>query len=127
MSQLPSETNYPLLDSSRHWDAYVKFLLYGNEKIPVPRTLRIFNKVGDAYGFLTDVAYVVDFDKNIEFMLSASIYCNSDGILNDDNYEYETVGFPFMKQLGKVIYEYEVNRERARQPDLSKFKLLYDK
>ena len=70
---------------------------------------------------------MVDFDKNIEFMLCASIYCNSDGILNDDNYEYETVGFPFMKQLGKVIHEYEVNRERARQPDLSKFKLLYDK
>jgi hypothetical protein len=127
MSQLPSETSYPLLDSTRHWDAYVKFLLYGNEKMPMPPALRIFNKVGDAYGFLTDVAYVVDFDKNIEFMLSASIYCNSDGILNDDNYEYETVGFPFMKQLGQVIYEYEVNRERPRQPDLSKFKLLYDK
>jgi hypothetical protein len=127
MSQLPSETSYPLLDSSRHWDAYVKFLLYGNEKTPAPREIRIFNKVGDAYGFLTDVAYVVDFDKNIEFMLSATIYCNSDGILNDDNYEYETIGFPFMKQLGKVLYDYEVNRERPRQPDLSRFKLLYDK
>jgi hypothetical protein len=69
----------------------------------------------------------VDFEKNIEFMLSASIYCNSDGILNDDNYEYETVGFPFMKQLGKVIYDYEVNRQRTHQPNLTKFKLWYDK
>jgi hypothetical protein len=127
MSQFPSETSYPLLDSSKHWDAYVKFLLYGNEKAALPRTLRIFNKVGDAYGFLTDVAYVVDFEKNIEYMLSASIYCNSDGILNDDNYDYETVGFPFMKQLGRVIYDYELNRQRTHQPNLVKFKLWYDK
>jgi hypothetical protein len=127
MSQFPAETSYPLLDSSNYWDAYVKFLLYGSEKASVPRSVRIFNKVGDAYGFLTDVAYVVDFEKNIEFLLSATIYCNSDGILNDDKYDYDTVGFPFMKQLGQAIYDYELKRERPRAPDLSKFKMIYDK
>ncbi len=127
MSQLLSESTYPSYDSSVYQDAYVKFLMYGSEKGAIPKHIRIFNKVGDAYGFLTDVAYIVDFEKNVEFMLSATIYCNSDGVLNDDNYEYETTGFPFMKHLGKLIYDYETTRNRIRQPDLSKFRIAYDR
>ncbi|MEO5995737.1 MAG: serine hydrolase [Chitinophagaceae bacterium] len=127
MSQFPGESLYPSYDSSSYPDAYLKFLLYGSEKDSLPKNIRIFNKSGNAYGFLTDVAYIADFDKNIEFMLSATIYCNGDGILNDDNYDYDTVGFPFMKELGKLIYEYELKRERTHRPDLSSFKMIYDK
>ena len=126
MSQLPSETLFPAYDPATYHDAYVKFLLFGSEKSSLPSNIRIFNKVGDAYGFLTDVAYIVDFDRNIEFMLSATLYCNSDGILNDNKYEYDTVGFPFMKHLGQVLYDYEAARKRT-PPDLSSFKLQYDK
>ena len=84
--------------------------------------IRIFNKEGDAYGFLTDVSYFVDFKNNVEFFLSANIYCNSDGIFNDDQYDYETVGYPFLKNLGRVIYQYELKRNRKRIPDLSTFR-----
>jgi hypothetical protein len=38
------------------------------------------------------------------------IYCNKDGILNDDNYDYDELGFPFMKFLGQEIYKYELKR-----------------
>ena len=127
MSQFPGETLFPSYDTATYNDAFVKFLLYGTEKKTLPKTLRIFNKVGDAYGCLTDVAYVADFDKNIEFMLSARIYCNSDGRLGDDKYDYENIGFPFMKHLGQVIYDYELQRQRPRKPDLSEFKMTYDK
>jgi hypothetical protein len=72
-----------------------------------------------------DVAYVADFKNNIEFMLSAVIYCNADGILNDDKYEYETVGFPFLKKLGMSIYTYELSRKRKFSPDLKKIKINY--
>jgi hypothetical protein len=68
---------------------------------------------------------VVDFENGVEFMLSATIHCNNDGIYNDDNYDYATVGFPFMKQLGLLIYEYEKTRTRRYQPDLSRFQLDY--
>ncbi|MFK5098385.1 hypothetical protein, partial [Klebsiella pneumoniae] len=71
-----------------------------------------FNKVGDAYGFLIDVTYVKDEEKNVEFMLSAVISCNTDGIYNDDKYEYESVGYPFLKNLGQAIYQYELKRKR---------------
>ncbi|HWN89244.1 MAG TPA: hypothetical protein VNM35_09280, partial [Chitinophagaceae bacterium] len=87
--------------------------------------IRIFNKVGDAYGFLIDAGYIADFNNNVEFMLSAVIHCNSDGIFNDDKYDYDDIGFPFMKHIGQVIYDYELKRMRKVDPDLSKFRFNY--
>jgi len=108
MSMLPRESDFPQYDSTYN-DAYAKFLYYGGHDA-VDSNIRIYNKIGDAYGFLTDAAYIVDAKKGIEFLLSATISCNSDGIYNDDHYEYETVGLPFMKHLGRVIYGYEAKR-----------------
>jgi beta-lactamase class A len=127
MSQFPSESRFPAYDTAEYWDAYGKLLYWGSEKGNLPKSIRIFNKEGDAYGFLTDVSYFTDFDKHIEFMLSATLYCNNDGVLNDDQYDYDTIGLPFMKQLGQVIYEYEVKRSRPRTPNLFSFKFTYDK
>lgn len=127
MSQFPSETLYPTYDTAIFPDAYVKFLMHGDFKESLPKNIRIFNKVGDAYGQMLDVAYIIDLDKKIEFFLSAAINCDTDGIVNDDRYDYETIGFPFMKNLGKVIYDFEVKRKRSHSPDLSAFKIIYDK
>ncbi len=127
MSQFPTETtNPPYSKDTAMYDSYCKFLMFGDSKKPIPHSIRIFNKVGDAYGFLLDNAYIVNFEKKIEFMLTAVIYCNSDGIFNDDKYDYETVGYPFMANLGKTIYDYEVKRKRKVEPDLSKFIIQYD-
>ncbi|MEI6263757.1 MAG: serine hydrolase [Sphingobacteriia bacterium] len=120
MSAFPKESDFPNYDSAHYWDAYCKFLYYGSEKGTKPNNFRIFNKVGDAYGFLIDVTYVVDLANNIEFMLSAAISCNQDGIYNDDHYDYDTIGFPFMKNLGQAVYQYELSRKRKYTPDLSK-------
>lgn len=127
MSQMPTESSFPKYDTAEYYDGYCKFLMYGSEKVKIPKNIRIFNKVGDAYGFLTDIAYIVDFEKNIEFALSATIYVNADETFNDDKYEYEKVGYPFMKDLGKVIYDYELTRERKFKPNLNAFRLKYDK
>ena len=126
MSQLPGETRYPNYRADTAlYDSYCKFLMVGDQKNPMPKSLRIFNKVGDAYGYLLDNAYIVDFEKGVEFMLSAVISCNSDGIFNDSKYDYETVGYPFLGNLGRLIYDHEINRKKTRKPDLSKFKLVY--
>lgn len=127
MSQYPGESGYPSYDTADYWDAYCKFLYWGSEKGALPKTFRIFNKVGDAYGFLIDAAYLVDFSSKTEFMLSVSMYCNSDGILNDSRYDYDSVGLPFMKNLGKVLFEYEKKRKKAHSPDLSTFQFNYEK
>jgi hypothetical protein len=125
LSQYPSETNYPKYDTSEYYDSYVKFFFRGNRKMP--QYVRVFNKVGWAYGFLTDASYVADFKNRVEFMLTATVYANSDGILNDNKYEYEQVGWPFMYELGQLVYQYELARERKYKPDLSKFKIAYEK
>lgn len=122
---MPEESKSPVYPAPDYWDSYVKFLFYGSEKGKAEPTIRIFNKVGDAYGFLIDAAYFADYKNNIEFQLSAIIHCNSDGIFNDDKYDYDSVGFPFMKNLGRVIHEYELKRQRKRTPDLSIFQLRY--
>ena len=128
MSQYPTESLYPpyAADPENYWATYCKFLFYGAEKIKPDTNIRIFNKVGDAYGHLIDAAYVVDYKNKIEFFVSAIIYCNSDGILNDDRYDYKTVGFPFMKNLGRVIYDHELKRNYKIKPDLSPVIFTYD-
>lgn len=74
--------------------------------------LKVYDKVGGAYGFLTNVAYVREENTGIEFLLSATIYCNSDGILNDDRYDYEQTGYPFMRALARLIYAQEQKRNK---------------
>jgi hypothetical protein len=127
MSQFPVETSFPAHYTDDLYDGYVKFLLFGATKTRLPRHIRLFNKCGDAYGFLLDNAYIADFEKGIEFMLTAVIYCNADQIFNDNKYDYDEIGFPFMANLGKTIFEYELDRKRSVRPDLSRFEVEYDK
>lgn len=127
MSQVPTETLYPpyAKDTATYTDAYCKFFMFGGRGT-IPKNIRIFNKVGDAYGYLIDNAYIVDFEKGVEFMLSAVIHVNKDGIYNDGVYEYKEIGFPFFKNIGNLIYEYELSRNRKYKPTLREFVFEYD-
>ena len=117
MHTTPKESSYPTYDSSEYYPAYAKFIMLGSEKGPIPSNIKIFSKAGDAYGFLLDNTYIIDTDAKVEFMLSAVIYVNADGILNDNTYDYRTIGLPFMKNLGNTIYNYELSRKRAFRPN----------
>ncbi|RZK77939.1 MAG: hypothetical protein EOO92_12060, partial [Pedobacter sp.] len=126
MSMLPTESKYPLYNFNEFWSNYAKMIYYGREKETVINPdIRIFNKYGDSYGFIIDNAYFVDFKNNVEFLLTAVVQSNENGIYNDGNYEYETVCYPFMKHLGKVIYQFELQRTRKYKPDLTKFRIKY--
>jgi hypothetical protein len=124
MSMYPRESRYPNFNADTY-DGYCKFFMFGDGKQRRPDHIRIFNKVGDAYGYMIDNAYIVDFERNVEFMLSAVILSNEDGVFNDGKYEYETVGTPFLANLGTLIYDYECKRVRKNKPNLDKFKLKY--
>ena len=126
LSQYPSETNFPKYDTGLYYDSYVKFF-FKNGGRDIPSDIRVFNKVGWAYGCLTDVSYVVDFKNKVEFMLTATIYVNSDGVMNDNKYDYDSIGYPFLYKLGQLIYNYELKRDRKFKPDLSAFKIKYQK
>ena len=128
MSQLPTETRFPpYFSDTTYFPAYGKFLMFANRRDSIRPTLRIFNKVGDAYGYLIDNAYFIDFEYKLEFMLSAVIHANTDGIYNDDKYDYKTLGYPFMRYLGQLIYRHESRRVRLKKPDLGEFRFNYDR
>lgn len=126
MSQLPRETTYPTYSLPEYYDAYCKYLMFGEDR-DIPSPIRIFNKIGQAYGYLIDNAYIIDLENNIEFFLSAVIHVNENETYNDGGYEYKTIGYPFMKELGQTLYNYELTRTRSTIADLTRFKLDYDK
>jgi hypothetical protein len=69
-----------------------------------------------------DAAYFADFNNKVEFFLSATIYCNMKPIL-DGKYATATIGFPFLANLGQMIYSYEKDRKKQYLPDLDEFKV----
>ena len=119
MSRHTLESQSPIYTKEQgYYDSYVKFLMYGDRKGTMTPKIRIYNKVGDAYGTLTDTAYIVNEDKGIEFLLTATVFVNANGIFNDDHYEYETLGFPFLGALGRQVYHWEEKRKQAHRPAL---------
>jgi hypothetical protein len=126
MSEKPAESRFPRYDTSEFFDSYTKFFFFKDGKQKIPGYIRSFNKTGWSHGFLTDVCYIVDFKNNVEFMLSACIYVNHDQVLNDNKYEYIETGYPFFREVGEKIYNYELKRKRKVAPDLSQWKLTYD-
>jgi len=102
MHKLPKTQGY---DAEEYYDSYVKFFMFGDVKKAIPKHIKIYNKVGYAYGTLTDCAYIVDSKNDVEFLLTATILVNKDGIFNDDVYEYDEIGIPFLAALGKEIHQ----------------------
>ncbi len=110
LSLTPRKSRYPTYNPIEYSDNYVKFLLAGGPPAPLPEGVRIYNKIGQAYGFLIDNACVVDSVRGVEFLLSAVVYTNADGVLNDDRYDYDAMGFPFLRRLGQLVYDFELTR-----------------
>jgi hypothetical protein len=126
MGMRPRESEYPDYDST-YYDSYVKFFMFGTDSTQMPASIRIFNKVGWAYGYLTDVAYIVDLENNVEFLLSATIHVNQNKIYNDGNYEYDTIGLPFFDLLGSYIYEFELERKKTGAVPVTYYRDLFEK
>ena len=118
----PHESGFHAYAPAGYFDAYKKYLYYGRKPdIPRQSALRIYNIVGMSHGYLSDVAYFADSLHQSEFMLSAVLYVNQDGIINDGAYEYDSVGQPFLAQLGRVIQQFEAQRPRRIRPNLTEF------
>ncbi len=128
MSMYPKESVFPKYSQKKGYnDSYKKYLIYGTIKDTINNpNLRIFNIVGLSYGYAIDCAYIVDLENNIEFFLSVVIYTNKDNLMNG-KYQYNTVGMPFMANLGQLIYQYEKKRKQTHTPDLKEFKFDYSK
>ena len=110
MGSTPPEVDVPFYDRDHYYDSYCKFLMYGDLKGEMTDQIRIYNKVGLAYGTLTDVAYIKD-DQGVEFFLASTVLVNHNQIFNDGEYEYDALGIPFLGALGRAVYKYETLKE----------------
>ena len=107
MYTVPRKEGY---DEGEFYDSYGKFFIYGTSRGRIQDHIKIYNKVGYAYGTLTETALITDEKKDVQFLLSATILVNENGIYNDDVYEYEAMGLPFLAELGRALYQFELKR-----------------
>jgi hypothetical protein len=111
LTMLPRESSHPSYNKS-YYDSYKKYFIYGDSKAPITdKDLKITNIVGQSYGFMVDCAYIYNKKEKVEFMLSTAIYANEDEVINDGKYEYNTIALPFLAELGRQIYKYELKRK----------------
>ena len=103
MPLYPRQSTNPLYDPGEYPDDFVKYLLPGLERVVPKERLRIYNKVGLAYGFAIENAMVKDVDTGKSFFVSGVVYSNPNQTLNDDTYGYDEVSLPFFADLGEVL------------------------
>jgi hypothetical protein len=113
LTMYPRESSYPTYNTKTYFDSYKKYFIYGDSKKPITNSdIKITNIVGQSYGFMVDCAYIQNKKENVEFMLSAVIYANENQIINDGKYEYNTIALPFLAELGRQIYAFELKRSK---------------
>lgn len=91
-------------DDGIYYETYNKFFIHGMDSIAINKNIRVYNKLGEAYGTSTDTAYIKNYTEDIEFFLSATIYVNDNNVINDNIYEYDEIAIPFLAKLSQSIY-----------------------
>lgn len=125
LQMMPYESCSPLYgDRTQFIDSYKKYLFYGQDSVEIiNKNIRIFNVVGESYGYTTDCAYIVDFENKVEFMVSATYYVQeSNGVINGTDDAYNLYVMPFFRNLGQSIYTYELHRKKKYLPNLLEYK-----
>ena len=86
------------------FETYNKFFIYGDEQSLSNKQIRVYNKIGQAYGTSIDNGLIKNYQDNVEFILTATIYTNKNKVINDNLYEYEEIAEPFLAKLSRGIY-----------------------
>ena len=93
------------ISDDRFFNSYNKFFIHGMDTILKSSDIRVYNKIGQAYGTSTDSAYIKNYKEDVEFFLTATIYTNKNEIINDNIYEYGDTAIPFLSRLSKTLYK----------------------
>ena len=91
-------------NDKKYFDSYNKFFIHGKDTVVNNRNIRVYNKLGQAYGTSIDNAYIRNYQDDIEFFLTATIYTNKNKTINDNIYEYDQTAIPFLSKLSQSIY-----------------------
>ena len=107
MALTPRECPDPVYAPAQYVDDHSKWLIPLDAAGQQPAGLRIGSKNAQSYGYIGDSAFIVDEARNIGFGLSAVVFVDRDGVLNDGNYAYADIGRPFLRELGAAVLAYE--------------------
>lgn len=116
LGSFPYEARLNNYSNSGYFNAYKKYFFYGRQpNAIVNKNWRIFNIVGWYGGYVSESAYFIDNKYGVEFFLSA--------VIKSEAYEKES--FPFMKNLGNMIYLYERTVYKNHTPSFQKWLSLW--
>ena len=87
------------------FETYNKFFIHGDEQSVSNEQIRVYNKIGQAYGTSIDNGLIKNYQNNVEFILTSIIYTNKNKVINDNLYEYDDIAVPFLAKLSRAIYK----------------------
>jgi hypothetical protein len=111
----PRDCEDPMYPESDYPDGHARWFFVGDGRARYAPGLSVFGKTGMAYGSLSEVAWIVDRDSGAECLLAARILVNADGIYNDDRYEYDDIGLPFLAAWSRAVLDLERAHRGDRQ------------
>ncbi|MBL9112227.1 MAG: hypothetical protein JNM74_23270, partial [Myxococcales bacterium] len=103
LGTLPSQSGLPGYDRNVVADYRLDPFLRGLERVRARGKFEVYAKVGQAYGFLTTNAYVVEKATGTAFFLVATVYANPNEVINDDLYAYDDVAFPALADVAEAV------------------------
>ena len=92
------------IGNENFFETYNKFFIHGDEQSVSNEQIRVYNKIGQAYGTSIDNGLIKNYQDNVEFILTATIYTNKNKVINDNLYEYDDLAVPFLAKLSRAIY-----------------------
>ena len=93
------------IGDEKFFETYNKFFIYGDEQSVSNEQIRVYNKIGQAYGTSIDNGLIKNYQNNVEFILTSTIYTNKNKVINDNLYEYDDIAEPFLAKLSRAIYK----------------------
>lgn len=99
----PNDSDNPRYPGPRFGVDAHKPLLVGVRRVMPEERVRHVGKAGRAYGFHLVNAYVEDRASGRGIFVTAAIYVNPNGVVNDNRYSYDGTTAPFMADLGERL------------------------
>ena len=93
------------IGDEKFFETYNKFFIHGDKQSVSNEQIRVYNKIGQAYGTSIDNGLIKNYQNNVEFILTSTIYTNKNKVINDNLYEYDDIAEPFLAKLSRAIYK----------------------
>lgn len=98
----PSQSDNPRFDTQRFSDNWPHYFKTGLERVAPRQHWTVANKVGLAYGFVSETAYIHHEPTDRGVFLAMCLYVNDNAVLNDSNYNH-ALAFDAFKDAAEFI------------------------